>query len=32
MTPHLQDHEGNIKDGNITEYKVRLKITFVLND
>ncbi len=28
----VQDHEVNIKDGNITEYKVRLKITFVLND
>lgn len=28
----VQDHEVSIKDGNITEYKVRLKITFVLND
>ena len=28
----VQDHEVKIKDGNITEYKVRLKITFVLND
>ena len=28
----VQDHEVNIKDGKITEYKVRLKITFVLND
>ena len=28
----VQDHEVNIKNGTITEYKVRLKITFVLND
>jgi flavin-binding protein dodecin len=28
----VQDHEVSIKDGNIVEYKVRLKITFVLND
>lgn len=28
----VKDHEVNIKDGSITEYKVRLKITFVLND
>ena len=28
----IKDQEVNIKDGKITEYKVRLKITFVLND
>lgn len=28
----IQDHEVNIKDGKITEYRVRMKITFVLND
>ncbi len=28
----IKDHEVNIKDGKITEYKVRLKITFILND
>jgi flavin-binding protein dodecin len=28
----IQDHEVSIKDGNITEYRVRMKITFILND
>ncbi|HUE83502.1 MAG TPA: dodecin family protein [Pyrinomonadaceae bacterium] len=28
----IKDQEVNIKDGKITEYKVRMKITFVLND
>jgi len=28
----VQDHEVDITDGKITRYKVRMKITFVLND
>lgn len=28
----IQDHEVVIKDGRITEHKVRMKITFILND
>ena len=28
----IQDHEVDIQDGKITKYKVRMKITFVLND
>jgi dodecin len=28
----IQDHEVVVKDGKITEYKVRMKVTFVLND
>lgn len=28
----IQDQEVAVKDGNITEYKVRMKITFVLKD
>jgi flavin-binding protein dodecin len=28
----VQDHEVDIKDGKITKYKVRMKITFILND
>jgi flavin-binding protein dodecin len=28
----IQDHEVMVNNGKITEYKVRLKITFVLND
>jgi flavin-binding protein dodecin len=28
----IQDHEVEVKDGRITEYKVRMKVTFVLND
>ena len=28
----IQDHEVDIADGKITRYKVRMKITFVLND
>ena len=28
----IQDHEVGIKDGNITEYRVRMKVTFILND
>lgn len=28
----LQDQEVAVEDGKITEYRVRLKITFVLND
>ena len=28
----IQDHEVVIQDGKITQYKVRMKITFVLND
>lgn len=28
----IQDHEVAIDDGKITEYKVRMKVTFVLND
>lgn len=28
----IQDHEVEIKDGKIVEYRVRMKITFVLND
>jgi hypothetical protein len=28
----IQDHEVDITDGKITKYKVRMKITFVLND
>jgi flavin-binding protein dodecin len=28
----IQDHEVVVENGKITEYKVRMKITFVLND
>ena len=28
----IQDHEVQVNDGKITEYKVRMKITFVLKD
>ncbi|HEY6119040.1 MAG TPA: dodecin family protein [Pyrinomonadaceae bacterium] len=28
----IQDHEVVVKSGKITEYKVRMKVTFVLND
>ena len=28
----IQDHEVQVGDGKITEYKVRMKITFVLKD
>ncbi len=28
----IQDHEVQVSDGKITEYKVRMKITFVLKD
>jgi len=28
----IQDHEVSIQDGKITEYRVRMKVTFVLND
>lgn len=28
----IKDHEVAIKDGKITEYRVRLKLTFILND
>ncbi len=28
----IQDHEVVVQDGKITEYKVKMKITFVLND
>lgn len=28
----IQDHEVAITDGKITEYRVRMKITFILND
>ena len=28
----IQDHEVQVVDGKITEYKVRMKITFILND
>ena len=28
----IKDQEVAIKDGKITEYRVRLKLTFILND
>lgn len=28
----IKDHEVSIKDGKITEYRVRMKVTFILND
>lgn len=28
----IQDHEVVIDNGKITEYKIKMKITFVLND
>jgi flavin-binding protein dodecin len=28
----IQDHEVVVEGGKITEYKVKMKITFVLND
>ena len=28
----IQDHEVAVQDGKITEYRVRMKITFILND
>ena len=28
----VQDHEVGVKGGKISEYKVRMKITFILND
>jgi flavin-binding protein dodecin len=28
----VQDHEVKVNDGKITEYRVRMRITFILND
>jgi flavin-binding protein dodecin len=28
----IQDHEVQVSDGKITEYRVRMKITFILKD
>jgi len=28
----IQDHEVTIQDGKIAEYKVRMKVTFILKD
>lgn len=28
----VQDHEVQVSDGKITEYRVRMKITFILKD
>ena len=28
----VADHEVSVKQGKISEYKVRLKVTFILND
>jgi flavin-binding protein dodecin len=28
----IKDHVVVIKDGKITEYRVRMKVTFILND
>jgi flavin-binding protein dodecin len=28
----VQDHEVQVTDGKITEYRVRMKITFILKD
>jgi flavin-binding protein dodecin len=28
----IQDHEVQVNDGKITEYRVRMKITFILKD
>ena len=28
----IQDHEVVVKGGKISEYKVRMKVTFILND
>lgn len=28
----IQDHEVAIQDGKITEYRVRMKLTFILKD
>ncbi|MGI8838980.1 MAG: dodecin family protein [Pyrinomonadaceae bacterium] len=28
----IHDHEVSIQGGNITEYKIRMKVTFILND
>lgn len=28
----IQDHEVRVEGGKISEYKVRMKVTFVLND
>ena len=28
----IQDHEVSIQGGKISEYRVRMKITFILND
>jgi len=28
----IQDHEVEIQDGKITEYRVRMKLTFILKD
>ncbi len=28
----IQDQEVAVEDGKITEYKVRMKVTFILND
>jgi flavin-binding protein dodecin len=28
----IQDQEVSVQNGKITEYKVRMKITFILND
>jgi dodecin len=32
LSAWIQDHEVEVKDGKISEYKVRMKVTFVLND
>jgi flavin-binding protein dodecin len=28
----IKDHEVVVKDGKVTEYRVRMKVTFILND
>ena len=28
----IQDHEVEVRDGKISEYRVRMKITFILKD
>lgn len=28
----VQDHEVSVNNGKITEYRVRMRITFILND
>jgi dodecin len=32
LSAWIQDQEVTVQGGNIVEYKVRMKITFVLND